>query len=183
MRKKFLSLLLAFCLLLPYGATAARAETGEESTQKIVQDENDRLFAGYVERVMYADNRSFSTGAYIAGNRLTGSAREVYDGLRGNILRVAAGEVSSTEFTFPASSTSGSYDAISALLADYPYELFWFDKTEGWATGYNYDGTVTISMCVAAAYSASGYTGTFRTNAQAIRSVSTAAENARELVR
>lgn len=54
---------------------------------------------------------------------------------------------------------------LSCLLADCPYELYWFDKTAGIQTGYSMSGDstkisitgVTVSFSVASAYG-SGYT-------------------------
>ena len=54
---------------------------------------------------------------------------------------------------------------LSCLLADCPYELYWFDKTTGIQTGYSMSGNstkisitgVTVSFSVASAYG-SGYT-------------------------
>jgi len=54
---------------------------------------------------------------------------------------------------------------LSCLLADCPYELYWFDKTAGIQTGYSMSGNstkisitgVTVSFSVASAYG-SGYT-------------------------
>ncbi len=83
-----------------------------------------------------------------------------------------------------------------ALMADCPYEMFWFDKTDGirWLFAdyefvgdtiriKNYDtDTVYFKFAVCKAYSAADAVGTYEINANMIGSVKTAAANAQAIV-
>ena len=85
---------------------------------------------------------------------------------------------------------------LNALMADMPYEMFWYDKTQG--TVYktlpisyragtlfltNYDaGTLSYSFRVSAAYSLSGATQTFDIDVDKLSSIQTAVGNARQIV-
>lgn len=85
---------------------------------------------------------------------------------------------------------------VNALMADMPYELYWYDKTAGtWYTQAtyiceegvmrirNYDtGVMTYRFSVASDYSAEGKTGTFVTNQEKCGSIIGAAERAKEIV-
>lgn len=88
---------------------------------------------------------------------------------------------------------------IDALLADYPYEMYWFDKTKtgGYSYGMNFYTTqsagetcllllenniFTVSLAVAKAYSASGSFGTYETDMVKTSAASVAAANAQNIV-
>ena len=91
------------------------------------------------------------------GSTLTGATKEAYDKLRPMIAQVAAGERTSTVFSYTRSA-SGSLDfgtLIDALLADCPYELYWYDKTA--STWLRPGSVVEISFPVAAEYAADTY--------------------------
>ncbi|MBQ8087934.1 MAG: hypothetical protein IJ234_05855, partial [Clostridia bacterium] len=76
-----------------------------------------------------------------------------------------------------------------ALLADYPYEMYWYDKTSGCTvSGYGYSsngeelwitGTVTFSYTVAGEFAA----GTYAVNSTPALTAQIAAENAKAIVR
>lgn len=81
---------------------------------------------------------------------------------------VSGGSLTSEAQAAVAEKFSQALDAktlLSCLLADCPYELYWFDKTTGIQTGYSMSGNstkisitgVTVSFSVASAYG-SGYT-------------------------
>ena len=112
--------------------------------------ENDALFAGYVEQLFYGNSISMFSSA--AGSRLTGDDKLIYDALVPIIKQIANGERASTviglgqeisyggvyygsdaDVTFTISALTGdSLDCIiDALLADLPYEMYWYDKTTG----------------------------------------------------
>ncbi len=91
------------------------------------------------------------------GSTLTGATKEAYDKLRPMIAQVAAGERTSTVFSYTRS-VSGSLDfdtLIGALLAACPYELYWYDKTT--STWLRPGSVVEISFPVAAEYAADTY--------------------------
>ena len=82
------------------------------------------------------------------------------------------------------------------MLSDYPYDLFWYDRTVGCSIQISagnvvYDpaketmsltgGTITFQMAVAAEFSASGETGTYEMSNVAA-TVHTAAVNAKKIV-
>ena len=84
---------------------------------------------------------------------------------------------------------------MESLIADLPYELYWFDKTRGYSyeysVGLSYDSNsisfnegsyVTLTLTVAVAYSATGTQGTNRLNTTKTNAAKTAATNAAAIV-
>lgn len=81
---------------------------------------------------------------------------------------------------------------LRALLEDYPYDLYWFDKTKGYSygTGYysygpsqlNLLGPISFKMYVSANYSATGTEKTFDTNTERPDRVATALTTAQNVV-
>ena len=82
-----------------------------------------------------------------------------------------------------------------ALSLDCPYELYWYDKTNGINVGYNYSlsfgsgytsfsfsGTIEISFFVAAEYAVNGEAGTFEYNTAFGQNAKAAAEKAKQIV-
>ena len=146
---------------------------------------NEELFAGYAEKILYG--YSISAFRSSAGNRLSESEKALYDYLKEQIEKVAAGTTPSTQFTMQDTDKLSKWlegnsfatedelkqklnsllqSVTSALLSDCVYELYWFDKTEGTGMNLSYssnDGkniTVTllkISFSVAKEYQGSGY--------------------------
>lgn len=172
-------------------------------------DDNDALFADYVEAVTSAalpgvvDGPALDGARLRAGDALTGTNKRIYSVLSERITAVAAGEITSTEFYISLSDLelkttwsatelgltqliSGgaiteearqaysdlvSFDlglVVDALLADHPYELYWYDKTQATGTsstpGCNVTST-TLTLVggylfyfpVASAYAADTY--------------------------
>lgn len=81
----------------------------------------------------------------------------------------------------------------NALLEDYPYELYWFDKTVGWSyrvEGVSYNArqmiltaaTMQLSFCVSSDYSLSGERGTFVVDTSKTSKPKIAAANAKRVV-
>ena len=119
--------------------------------------ENEDLFAGYVESVLYEGiYEDVSTLGNLGSIKLKGKEKQYYEDIRGKILEVADGKRTSTSlvldvrFTWTAEElgvsklTYANYgDLISKkyneeininriwdyLLADCPYEMYWYDKT------------------------------------------------------
>lgn len=128
--------------------------------------DNEELFEGYIEQILYGDlYGDISLFGNVGGERLTGNNRIVYEALKGYIKEIASGERTSTEglvindlsFTKTAaelgevSITEANAKALAGkmlseqidtgsilqyLLMDCPYELYWFDKTDGMGTSY-----------------------------------------------
>ena len=190
-------LVMLFAMQAMFPAAKGQAEdmllesrgTADDSTRK----SGDALMKDYIRSVFYP--RAKTKGS-TAGNELTGRSKKVYQALIPVIQEVAAGTRSSTEFSFDASELYGQSivtfgdlglghnpsgneimdafvpnEAILALLFDYPYELYWFDKTGsgGWYTGISNvsveneqinieDATLTIKFAVAQEYAVDTYT-------------------------
>lgn len=176
--------------------------------------DNDELFAGYVEKMFYerSDVSTFSIGNRTAGSQLTGDARIIYDALATVIPKIASGERTSTVIRIgidamgdladvtPDDAFTGTFDdlfngaakeVLLALLADYPYEMYWFDKTVNIEIGgYNYSDK-RIAQCYfklpvvpayAKDYDSSEDAGNFTTDASLTSAASTAVTNAKKIV-
>lgn len=191
MIKRVLSVLLALCLVIgavPLTAMADEPDTIESGELDIA--ENDELFAGYVERLFYgsmmedAGISTYADASHNAGSRLTGNSRLLYDGLKAEIIKIAKGERESAEVIVSVPYSSEMiHPVVMALLSDCPYELFWFDKSRGWSYGGRNGNTSTCVMfCVGTAYSKTGAASTFEVNTSKMRSVQTAANNAKSVV-
>ena len=196
----------------PQGPVFSNDDT-QQTFDSIDEDsmDNDALFEGYIRKTLpglqtvngleIVSNASPYAGrASLVRQELTGSV-VLYDALRPLIEDVAAGQRTSTEFTFDAAAM-GTEDhwwtadelglfsfetgniggalmakegidlraVITALLDDCPFDLYWFDKTQGWIYRFEYYkrtagddvqanlSSVTLSMTVAEAYASSAYT-------------------------
>lgn len=148
MRKKWLASLLSLTMLLSLVPTAAFAAEPEEEKQVTVTEtvdtldadlaDNDELFAGYVQQLMYP---SYGVSLFADWGSSTGvlndSEKEIYTQLKSKIESVAANG-GSTEFTLDVSSLditwTGEEDGyktmldtskiIDCLLVDCPYDLY-----------------------------------------------------------
>lgn len=126
--------------------------------------DNDEMFAGYVEKLLYQDiNEGIELFGNVGGDRLTGVNKNIYTELKTKIEAVAAGEAVSTEFklnrtiklttqdiggVFSEKSVSEAFEEkvdrkgiLSYLLMDCPYDLYWFDKTDGMVCRYTVTGS------------------------------------------
>ena len=105
--------------------------------------DNDELLAGYLQKQMYGGISLYGT---TAGDRLDGIGKAIYDYLKSNIETVAAGGLDSAVFGFDLSVFSDDdinifiqdfntniNKILNCLLTDCPYELYWFDKTQGYS--------------------------------------------------
>lgn len=163
---------------------------------------SDALFEGYATQLFYGNSTSLFGNA--AGEQLSGNAKVLYDALKPVIKQLASGErtsavigvgktVSIGEETYTADVSAtfsgGSLTkeelsrVYSALLADLPYEMYWYDKTTGCSTQQigSADNLVHVqaSFTVAANYrGANDHTVDAAPAAAAI----TAAENAKALI-
>ena len=150
--------------------------------------DNDALFAGYVDMLFgKSDSLGLRPNGW-AGDRLTGPVADTYDYLAKQIQKVASGALTDTGMTVPSSVLPTSADAwtavnaiddiLEALLLDFPYHMFWYDKTRGVWYGIQ-DGVLTINFIVAEEYAA----GTYATDAAKIKSVHVAAARAKNVVK
>ncbi|MCI8639817.1 MAG: hypothetical protein HFG41_11965 [Coprococcus sp.] len=139
--------------------------------------DNDELLEGYFGQLLFGGDGSSFYGN-LGGDTLKGDNKAVYDTLKAEIAKIASGERASTEvaidktYTWTAAElgVTASTDEeglkrligakfgqvlerrsiLSYLLMDCPYEMYWYDKTEGMDTfyGYSYNPTsrsVTVS--------------------------------------
>ncbi len=124
---------------------------------------NDALYEGYLYRLFYG-GEAMPIGD-LARNSLNKRGKRLYDYLKENILLVASGKSSSTEFpityqqiidwsgagVYTGSSAKNAFQqfsqefqidmVIDALLNDCPYDLYWFDKVNGVFMPYSYSSS------------------------------------------
>ena len=221
MRKKTLALLLVLVMLLGLAAPTALAEEPEDpalTAEELVQQEevtvtetvdtsdaglpdNDELFAGYVDQMLYPSRGGVSLLANWGSSTgvLNDNERAIYNQLKGKIESVA-GNGGPTEFVLDVSSLNitwtGGEDGykdvldtskiIDCLLVDCPYELYWYDKTvgAGWGISYSQGSTYKLTSLTATLYVAQGYQSGDNTtvNASKATAAKTAAENAQDIV-
>lgn len=164
--------------------------------------DSEELFEGYVRQAFGLDNgiSLFSTGNRTAGSQLTGDAKGLYDLLAPVMKEIASGERTSTvitigkkinttegwktpelEYTFEGSIVDAINPLVDALLADMPYEMYWFGKTQGVGLSHYANGTktlyVTLSFAVAGNYGAN-----YSVTSPQPQKISTAVANASALV-
>lgn len=143
---------------------------------------DEELFAGYATGVLYGNDAAvLGTAAYDA--LADGSNEKIaYEALKPILQEIAAGERSSAIITvgtdmdpekqpdvaavFDGSGLNQDFldNVMNALLADMPYELYWFDKVSGMSYGVttytithedgtkSYEYLVTFYFCVAGNY-------------------------------
>ena len=231
---RWIAVFLVLLVMSAVGITtqAMGEEILEEDQENVIipGEQNTDLAASYIHQELYRKKySSLFRIPRLIGNLLTGVDRVIYDGLKQEIVSVAAGERTSTAFIFPvetlysvhsftaedlgveALSTDGtltqeaesaakgmvkSYHSstiISALQADCPYELYWYNKAAGGGCKVSsalqcvlsQDGqTVTVngyikfSMAVAEEYA----TDVYEVDPSYGQSVRAAAENAWRIV-
>ena len=146
----------------------------EEIFSDVDLPDNDTLFSDYVGRLFGIGNDALLFSDDRAGSGLEGVDKAVYDYLKDEITRIAAGENTYAVVHVPTSmvldgkmvytaeelgldTVTGSKDEIkipfqdfkndlqqiiNALLADCPYEFYWYDKTAG--VSMNYPGSCMV---------------------------------------
>ena len=160
---------------------------------------SDELFAGYVEKAMMdgvttegtaSESNGLSRQKLMYRAPFTGVNALIYNELSKYIKEVAEGQMTSTVFSVDLNKHGYSFydinnvefsNIIDRLLVEFPYELYWYDKTEYTSYG-NEEGCLVIYMPVAAAYSALDTTGTYFTNDEIGQAVVSARDNARDIV-
>lgn len=152
------------------GRTKAKKSGAKETIEVTVPDledsfmDNDEMFAGYVQKLLYQDiSEDIELYGNVGGSRLTGVNKSIYNELKTKIEAVAAGEAASTEFKFSKTIKLTTQDIggvfseesvgeafeekvdrkgiLSYLLMDCPYDLYWFDKTDGMICRYTVTGS------------------------------------------
>ena len=168
---------------------ADAAANGEMDGERVLRlqvpggADNDALFAGYVDTLF---GKRVRKNGYV-GDGLKGTAKQFYDYLAPLIVKVAAGKRTDTRFVFPAEMTpdfswdaywNAIIDGFDALLADYPYHLYWFDKVRGIPPEYR-DGHLILPFTVAQEYAAD----TFETDPKKTQAAHIAVKNAKKVVK
>lgn len=151
---------------------------------------SDELLAGYLQKQMYGGISLYGT---TAGDRLDGIGKAIYDYLKLNIETVAAGGLDSTVFGFDLSVFSDDdinifirdfntniNKILNCLLTDCPYELYWFDKTQGYSADNETVNTrLDFKFAVADAYKGEGE---YAVDTAKTGAVTSAITNATEIV-
>lgn len=207
MGKRHWAILLALVLalgMLPVRAWAVQPELTVEAAAIAPNPDtpdNDELFAGYAERTIYAKPYEAMLARY-GETTLSGANLQIYNRLRAEIVKVANGSLDSTVFqlsvsglgvTHSAGSLQGmdTYDIFDALLADLPYELYWYDKTTRMEISYRYSHSgavtsITVKLPVSQDYALNSADGkqyyTYKTDTAKIRAVAAIMKNAQALV-
>ena len=183
--KRVLSLLICTVVLVMSVPFGAFAETEEFVVNRYVPDvdfpDNSELFAGYVENAFFPE-REISLWGISARERLAEIDQYFYDWMKSNIEKVASGAQTSATFTASATDlatwtgveVSFTSDPVNnffaqfdhqaifeALLSDCPYDLYWFDKTQGYTFGagtfVNRITRIVAVMSVSVGYQAANY--------------------------
>lgn len=228
-----LALLMTMVLAVqsPALAFADGGANGKESIQEfenrgemVVETlaDNEELFAGYFQKKV-EETTGYGTAQYgtQAREELSSVQKAIYDELKQQIIKVAAGEISSTEFTIPETicnqisitgsnfvangnfteeaktsfaekveKSVGAKTLMCALLADLPYEMYWFDKTTGISASYAYSGNstqillkeYTFSFAVAKEYALNNMKQTTETDTAKTGATTNALQKAKEVV-
>jgi hypothetical protein len=125
--------------------------------------DNDELAESYINHVFGIDSPKASTKkaakrSYDPTSGLTESQKALFNGVKDHIVQIAAGNETSTIIQFASDSVIFNYSVdnlkdakdllkqdisvvIRALLVYYPYDLYWFDKTNGSPFSYSYSST------------------------------------------
>ena len=173
---------------------------------------DSELLTGYFENKLYEANIFYTNEAvsYSAFGtaRLNSAELEIYNAAKAHITKIAAGNESSTtvvipsvKFTFEqlgiAQGASDSevkqaiYEMYAKLckymLYDFPYELYWHDKTKGTSYGYyktTDDSGVTITNLTMKFHPGTDYVGNedFTVDTAKTAAASAAAEKAADIV-
>ena len=210
MKKRILTVLLALALLLgalPAQGWAAPSRPADETApipSEPAGPEAEALFAGYVERTLcrgtdYDEDRLAAYGV----TTLSGANLQIYNWLKEKSIQVANGKLSSSVFEFDVSGlnitlNNGTYYGLNtsaimdALLADLPYELYWFHKAKGWSYSCSYNTStgkvskLTFKMHVYPDYAVHDETGKqyyiYQPDTARTGAATTAAKNAQTVV-
>ena len=175
------------------------------------QADSDELFGEYANQFFYEEDPSTAPATSIAETALSGVQQALYEEMKAKITSIAA-KGGSTKFKITSdlglrwqTSASGSavgreasrkFDSlntgkiITCLLADCPYELYWYEKTDITQWTYNYSVTVsggkriakitdlTVSMPVCSGYAYNRY----KVDASMVTTAKNAAANAKYVV-
>lgn len=179
-----------------------------EGVPSVEVPDNDELYNGYAYQQLYGEIATYGT---LARAHLTEKEQGLYDHLKDMIENIAANGQGGTSFvinattlkkmgiktTFPVgadfnyagelfSQEFNMNKVVDALLADCPYDLYWFDKVSGWRGGFNMssDGSnvfitkYTIELLVAQNYQGANNLSV----SSGVAAITTAVETAQSIV-
>ena len=159
---------------------AALTGAEDEVYELVFDDEDladsDELLAGYIDRAFLGESDAVPYAA-LAYNQLSQTAKNLYNTLKTEIVKIAAGERSSSKITASFPSEAVFYAVFDALLSDLAYELYWFDKT----AGIRYSGGAYF-LYVSEDYSKNGEYKTCDVDTTKTKAASAAAAKFRDVV-
>ncbi|HIR90580.1 MAG TPA: S-layer homology domain-containing protein [Candidatus Limicola stercorigallinarum] len=159
-------------------ASGMTTELHAESVVDVASDaapsrSNDELFGGYVYRLFYGNEATIEPLGTTGYEQLTEHEQSIYEGLKNLVSRIAAGdyantkmiEVSGISYTYNKSELGATTNddatdkareraeenlgkIFNALFDDCPYELYWYNKSEGrvmYSTTTFTEETVTLT--------------------------------------
>ena len=152
--------------------TVINVTIDHKGSAKLGKD-NDALAEDYINKV-FGITKLTKRSSYNYASGLSGNNLAVYTYLNGQIAKVAAGEISSTEFNIPgidftaeelglsdlsdmnaayhaAIDTIDSYipEIINTLIQANPYNLYWFGNSYSWGYGASSDGVIfSLLPCI-----------------------------------
>ena len=158
--------------------------------------DSDLLFKGYMDNLYGISAKNNSEQKKLpqsSGRRELDAVNQViYDELKTYIFEVASGERSSTVFSLSTADILKKakvgvveYDLrklMDALLTDYPYEMFWYDKTKGVNVASNIL-KLDFTFPVSADYSQNGMAGTDVTDSERIAAANNSVKNAEKILK
>lgn len=162
-------------------------EDGTDVVMPSSENDSDEMFEEYVDR-LFQTGESLTIQASAARRyvQLSDADKALYNAIYKAACEIADGDRSSSVVTLDMTEGGYAFDDFSlanviyALLDDYPYEFYWYDKTAG--TNSSSRGSVfTVTMPVAAAYSESGTAGTYTVNTELTSAPRAAAARAKEV--
>ncbi len=157
---KIITVILTFVILIS-SATIFTFAQNESTDTADAAGEEDLLF-GHLQTALES-SMSVTHIKNRAGDYLTGDLKTAYDVIAEKVQKIAAGEIDSSVITIEYGKDissdewrdafgDGFYsDVLYALLNDFPYEFYWFDKTAGTALSLR-STTVVVSLSVAKDY-------------------------------
>ena len=124
------------------GAVRAAKEP-EIKNRSSNSEENDKLFNNYVDRLLYPDRYATRKAASLAGSRLTGAEKTLYDALKTKICDVASGKSSNSHFVVTVNNTG--FEDKYWTKEELGIEEFLLNAPDGSSTKYlSFDASISI---------------------------------------
>ena len=152
MKKRILSALMVLAMtltLLPASVLGAGAAPADEEVLWVagsVEDDgisSDELLLGYLEQISFGDSGISLFADH--SSLLSANAKTAYDKLKPLVAKVANGTLASTKFNLGVELDESDRKALmTVLMADCPYDLYWYDKTAGYV--YRSDGSFYFAV-------------------------------------